>query len=203
MYTILSCCQMSLVVVLFSFVLMLYCVVFSWFNICRLVYFWFSFPSYLWLQSETKENKPSNDLITCISHQKKCNHGLRVETKACKLVHWKRDKHWPVRVKYAFPLSPTQFCVQQMFVMKMASLLLKYSCSAEDTRSKIFKVPMKWNFHRLFYSTILKSMILWFVIFKFGLRTSAYEFFLDLQSWPIWVKMCDIPHAVKICKLVP
>ena len=44
---------------------------------------------------------------------------------------------------------------------------------------------MKWNFRLLFYSIILKSMILWFVIFEFGLRASAYEFFLELQSWPI------------------
>ena len=26
--------------------------------------------------------------------------------------------------------------------------------------------------------------------------------FLELQSWAIRVKMCDIPRAVKICKLV-
>ena len=64
-----------------------------------------------------------------------------------------------------------------------------------------FKMPMKWNFRLLFYSKLLKSMILWFVIFKFGLWTSAHEFFLELESWPIRVKMCDIPRAVKICKL--
>ena len=64
------------------------------------------------------------------------------------------------------------------------------------------KVPMKWNFCLLFYSKLLKSMILWFAIFEFGLRTRAYGFFLELQSWPIWVKMFDIPHAVKICTLV-
>ena len=40
-----------------------------------------------------------------------------------------------------------------------------------------FKVLMKWNFCLLFYSKILKSMILWFVIFEFGLQTSAYKFF--------------------------
>ena len=67
---------------------------------------------------------------------------------------------------------------------------------------KLIKVPMKWNFRLLFYSIILKSMILWFVIFEFGLRKSAYEFFLELQSWPIRVKMCDIPRSAKICKLV-
>ena len=38
-------------------------------------------------------------------------------------------------------------------------------------------------------------MILWFVIFEFGLRTSVYEFFLELQSWSYRVKMCDIPRA--------
>ena len=65
-----------------------------------------------------------------------------------------------------------------------------------------FKVPMKWNFRLPFYFKILRSMILWFVIFEFGLLTSAYEFFLELQSWPIRVKMCDIQRAVKICKLV-
>ena len=43
-----------------------------------------------------------------------------------------------------------------------------------------------------FYSKILKSMITWFVIFEFGLRKSAYEFSLQLRSWPIRVKMCDI-----------
>ena len=45
-----------------------------------------------------------------------------------------------------------------------------------------FKVPMIWNFRLLFYSIILKSMILWFVIFEFGLQTSAYKFFLELQK---------------------
>ena len=65
----------------------------------------------------------------------------------------------------------------------------------------LIKVPMKWNFRLLFYSKILKTMILWFVILEFGIRTSAYEFFLQFQSWPIRVKMCDIPRAVKICIL--
>ena len=64
------------------------------------------------------------------------------------------------------------------------------------------KVLMKWNFRPLFYSKILKSMILWFVIFELRLRTSTYEFILELQSWLIRVKMCDIPRAAKICKLV-
>ena len=64
------------------------------------------------------------------------------------------------------------------------------------------KVPMKWNFSTLFYSRKLKPMLHWFIIFEFGLRTRPYEFFLELQSWPIRVKMCDIPRAVKICKLV-
>ena len=64
------------------------------------------------------------------------------------------------------------------------------------------KVPMKWNFGPLFYSRKLKSMLYWFIIFKFGLRTSMHEFFLELQSWTIRVKMCDIPCTVKICKLV-
>ena len=59
----------------------------------------------------------------------------------------------------------------------------------------IFKVPMKWNFHLLFYSVILKSMILWFVIFEFGLRKSAYKFFLELQSWPIQVK--NVRHSAR------
>ena len=62
----------------------------------------------------------------------------------------------------------------------------------------LLKVPLKWNFRLIFYSKILKSMILWFVIFEFGLRTSAYKFFSELQSWPIWVKMCDIPRMVKL-----
>ena len=64
------------------------------------------------------------------------------------------------------------------------------------------KVPTKWNFRPLFHSELLKSMILWFVIFELGLWTSAYEFFLELQSWPIRLEMCDIPRVVKICKLV-
>ena len=68
--------------------------------------------------------------------------------------------------------------------------------------SQKLKVPVKWNFSPLFYSRKLKSMLHWFIIFKFGLRTSTYEFFLELQSWPIGVKMCDILCAVKICKLV-
>ena len=45
---------------------------------------------------------------------------------------------------------------------------------------------------------ILKSVILCFVIFEFGLRTSTYKFFLQLQSWPMQVKMWDILHVVKI-----
>ena len=57
---------------------------------------------------------------------------------------------------------------------------------------------MKWNFCLLFYCKILKSIILWFIIFEFGLRTSAYEFFLQLQSCPIRVKMCEIQGTVKI-----
>ena len=59
------------------------------------------------------------------------------------------------------------------------------------------------KFRLLFYSKILKSMILWFVICEFGLGTSAYEFFFfEFQSWPFRVKVCDIPRGVKICKLV-
>ena len=38
--------------------------------------------------------------------------------------------------------------------------------------------------------------------FRVWASKSAYEFFLELQSWPIRVKMCDIRRAVKICKLV-
>ena len=56
-----------------------------------------------------------------------------------------------------------------------------------------FKVPLKWYFCLLFYSKILKYMILWFIIFEFGLPTRTYEFFLQLQSWPIQVKKWDIP----------
>ena len=60
---------------------------------------------------------------------------------------------------------------------------------------------MKWNFCVLFYPKILKSMILWFVIFEFGLRTSAHEFFLPLRSWLIQVK--NVRHSARrqICKL--
>jgi len=61
--------------------------------------------------------------------------------------------------------------------------------------ARLLKVPMKWNFRLLFYSKILKSMILWFVIFEFGFRASANEFFLQLRRWPIWVKMCEIPRG--------
>ena len=61
---------------------------------------------------------------------------------------------------------------------------------------------MKWNLRLLFYSKLLKAVILWFVVFEFGLRTSAYKFLLQLQSWSIWVKMCDISCGVKICKWV-
>ena len=53
-----------------------------------------------------------------------------------------------------------------------------------------------------FYSRKLKSMLHLFIVFEFGFRTGAYEFFVELQSWPIRVKMCDILRAVKICKLV-
>ena len=52
---------------------------------------------------------------------------------------------------------------------------------------------MKWNFRLLFYSIILKSMILWFVIFEFGLRTSAYEFArtkLANSSQNVWHSVC-------------
>ena len=66
----------------------------------------------------------------------------------------------------------------------------------------VLKVPMKWNFSPLFYSRKLKSMLHWFTIFEFGLLTSPYKFYLEFQSWPIRVKLCDIPRAVKICKLV-
>ena len=47
------------------------------------------------------------------------------------------------------------------------------------------KVPMIWNFHLLRYSKILRSMIHWFLIFEFGLRTSQKEkerTFKNLQS---------------------
>ena len=64
------------------------------------------------------------------------------------------------------------------------------------------KVHMKWNFRLLFYSIMLKSMILWLVIFEFRLRTSTYEFILELQSWLIRVKMCDIPRAAKIFDVI-
>ena len=61
-----------------------------------------------------------------------------------------------------------------------------------------------WNeiFAFSFYSKILKSMILWFVIFEFGLRTSAYEFFLLLRSWRIRVKNVRHSARAEICKLV-
>ena len=60
-------------------------------------------------------------------------------------------------------------------------------------QKQTFEVPIKWHLH-LVYSKILKSMILWLVIFRFGLETSAHEFFLQLQSWPIRVKMW---HSVR------
>ena len=56
--------------------------------------------------------------------------------------------------------------------------------------------------YAFFYSKLLKAIVLWFVVFEFGLRTSAYKFLLQLQSWSIWVKICDISCAVKTCKLV-
>ena len=55
---------------------------------------------------------------------------------------------------------------------------------APPTNSR-FKVPMKRNFCPRFYSKILKSMILEFVISEFGLWTSANEHFFLLRSWPI------------------
>ena len=48
-----------------------------------------------------------------------------------------------------------------------------------------YEVRMKWNFCLHFCSKILKSMILWFVIFEFGLWKSSHELFLPLPSWPI------------------
>ena len=55
-------------------------------------------------------------------------------------------------------------------------------------------MPMKWNFCLLFYFKILKSMILWFIIFEFGLRTSAYNFF---SSFKVMVKSShNVPHSV-------
>ena len=80
-------------------------------------------------------------------------------------------------------------------------LVSTYGLMKNRSIDDIFKVPMKWNFCLLFNSKILKSMILWFIIFEFGLRTNACKFFLELQSWPIRVKMCDILHTVEICKL--
>ena len=62
------------------------------------------------------------------------------------------------------------------------------TCYGQSEKSIKSKVAMKWNFWLLFCSKILKTMILWFVIFEFGLWTSAYEFFLQLQSWAILVK---------------
>ena len=41
---------------------------------------------------------------------------------------------------------------------------------------------MKWNFTYLFNAKLLKSMIPWFVIFEFGFRTSAHEFFCCFES---------------------
>ena len=80
------------------------------------------------------------------------------------------------------------------------------TCVSLSTKSHCTIVPLKCLWKEIFaYFFILNfwcSMILWFVIFEFGLRISACEFFRELQSWPIRVKMCDIPHAVKICKLV-
>ena len=60
-----------------------------------------------------------------------------------------------------------------------------------------FSVKCLWNeiFAHFFKSKILKPMILWFVIFEFGLRTGAYEFLLELQSWPIRVK--NVRHSVR------
>ena len=68
----------------------------------------------------------------------------------------------------------------------------------------IFLLVLKclWNEFFAYFSEKLKSMILWFGIFELILRRSAYEFFLLLRSCPIRVKMCHIPRAVKICKLL-
>ena len=68
----------------------------------------------------------------------------------------------------------------------------------------IFLLVLKclWNEFFAYFSEKLKSMILWFGIFELILRRSAYEFFLLLRSCPIRFKMCHIPRAVKICKLL-
>ena len=76
----------------------------------------------------------------------------------------------------------------ELLQIKHCSVLLNSFRATE-----YLKVSMKWNFPLLFYSKLLKSMILWFVIFEFGLRTSAYEFFLELQGLPIRVNL-------KVCK---
>ena len=59
---------------------------------------------------------------------------------------------------------------------------------------------MKFSPTFLFYNIEVYDPLI--CIYEFGLRTSAYKFFLGIQSWPIRVKICDIPRAVKICKLV-
>ena len=96
------------------------------------------------------------------------------------------------------PLSYCSYYAHAIFVFHVFHTQIEtqvFMCNFET----YLKVPMKWNFCLLFYSEI-NSMILWFVILGFGLRTSVNEFFLQLWSWPNRVKMCDIPRAVKICK---
>ena len=108
-----------------------------------------------------------------------------------------------MRLCYILELSKIIMDLSDIYVFVPCNLV-KYKLRSQDLFSPppertSFKVPVKWNFRLLFYSKLLKSLILWFEIFESGLRTSAYEFFLELQSWPIRVKMCDIPRTVKIC----
>ena len=52
----------------------------------------------------------------------------------------------------------------------------------------------------LFYNIeVYDPLIRNFRVWASGQRV---QFFLELQSWPIRAKMCDIPRTVKICKLV-
>ena len=91
------------------------------------------------------------------------------------------------------------------------------SLEEEDTDWPMNLVTISMEFLKkcclIFNSKILKSMILWFVVFEFGLRTRAYAFFfysfeggslilrrprsfaassLPLSPSPVWYTLCEV-----------
>lgn len=99
-------------------------------------------------------------------------------------------------------------CSNVAFLLVRRSLIKKLETTPKPKESPIFelilRVPlnshsayeMKFSPAFFFFSKMLKSMTLWLVIFEFGLRKSAYEFFFFFSSFK--VDQFDI-YAVSRC----